>query len=198
MRVMVETRELLPFIHRFVERTVGESGAKLVVLFGSFARREAGPTSDIDLMVECSARDRELVLKIADEVNELIMDAGYKNVIKPLVLEEADRDILSHGTVLWGRAVITPEGLRRKALVTYDMRRLPKSEKVRLCIALYGHRTKKRYGEKVYISRREGVVSALGAAKVEGILVNVEKLDDIKAVLEGFKVPYKIAEIYQK
>jgi len=195
---MVETRALLPFIHRFVERVIGETGGKLVVLFGSFARREAGPTSDIDLMVECPSGDRDRVLKIADEVNESIMGAGYRNVIKPLLLEEADPDILSHGTILWGRAVITPEGLRRKALVTYDMHRLQKPEKVRLCIALYGHHTKKRYGKKVYVSRREGVVSASGAAKVEGILVDVEKLDEIKAVLEGFRVPYKVIEMYQK
>lgn len=195
---MVETRALLPFVHRFVERVIDETGAKLVVLFGSFARREAGPTSDIDLMVECPTRDRDRVLRIADEVNESIMGAGYKNVIKPLPLEEADSDILSQGTILWGRAVITPEGLRRKVLITYDMRRLQNPEKVRLCIALYGHRTEKRHGKKVYVSHKEGVVRALGAAKIEGILVDIERLDEIEATLKGFKVPYKIIEIYQK
>jgi predicted nucleotidyltransferase len=195
---MVTVRELLPFVHQLVEKVVSETRATLVVLFGSFARGEAGPTSDIDIMIECSSRDRGRIQSIVDEVNELILREGYKNVIKPLLLGRADADILSHGTVLWGRAVITPSGLRRKILVTYDMSRLERSEKVKLCMALYGHRTKKKYGKKVYVSRREGIVSALGAARVEGILTEVEKLDELKAVFEGFKVPYEFMEIYQK
>ena len=118
---MVTIRELLPFVHRFVEKVVRETRATLVVLFGSFARGEAGPTSDVDVMVECSSRDHGKIQAIVDETNELILREGYKNMMKPLLIERADPDILSHGTVLWGRAVITPSGLRRKVLVTYDM-----------------------------------------------------------------------------
>lgn len=194
---MVAIRELLPFVHRFVEKVVDETRATLVVLFGSFARGEAGPTSDVDVMVECRSRDRRKIQTIADEVNELVLREGYKNMIKPLLLEKADPDIFSHGTVLWGRAVVTPSGLRRKVLVTYDMRRLERPEKVKLCITLYGHRTKKKYRGKVYVSSRAGIVSALGGAKVEGILVGAEKLDELKEVLEGFKVPYKTTEVFQ-
>ena len=194
---MVTTRELLPFVHRFVERVVGETRATLVVLFGSFSRGEAGPTSDIDMMVECHSRDYEKIRSIVDEINELILREGHKNVIKPLLLEKADPDIFSHGIVLWGRAVITPSGLRRKILVTYDMRDLGRPEKVKLCITLYGHRTKKKHGKKVYVSCREGVVSALGGAKLEGVLVNAEKVDEIKEVLKKFRVPYKTTEVFQ-
>ena len=190
-------RELLPFIHLFVERVVGETRATLVVLFGSFARGEAGPTSDVDVMVECPARDREKVQVIADEVNEFILREGYKNLIKPLPVGKADTDILLHGTVLWGRATITPGGLKRKVLITYDMSRLEKSEKVKLCMTLYGHRTRKRHGKKLYVSHHEGVVSALGGTKLEGILVDVGKADELKAVFERFGVPYKTAEIFQ-
>lgn len=194
---MVTLRELLPFVHGFVEKVISETRATLVVLFGSFARGEAGPTSDIDVMVECPTHDRGKIQTIVDETNELILREGYKNVIKPLLLERADPDILSHRTVLWGRAVITPSGLRRKVLVTYDMGSLEKVEKVKLCIALYGHRTKKKYGKKVYVSQRDGVVGELRGEKLDGILVDIEKLDELKAVLERFKVPHRTAEVFQ-
>lgn len=190
-------RELLPFVHKFVERVVGETNASLLVLFGSFTRGEAGPTSDIDVMVECPTRDRKIVQTIADEVNELILREGYKNLIKPLSTEKADSDILSHGIVLWGRAVITPSGLRRKVIITYDMSRLSRPEKVKLCMTLYGHRTKKKHGRKVYISRKEGVVSTLGGAKLEGIIVGIEKAEELKAVFERFGVPYRTSEVFQ-
>ena len=197
MKKVTSVRELLPFIHRFVEKVVAGTSAKLVVLFGSFARGEAGPTSDIDIMVECTPRDRDKVQTIADETNELILREGYKNMVKPLILEKVDPDILSHGILLWGRAVMTPSGLRRRVLVTYDMSHLKKPEKVKLCIALYGHRTERKHGKKIYVSIREGIVGMLGGSRVDGILVDVEKTDELKAVLERFNVPYKTTEVYQ-
>jgi predicted nucleotidyltransferase len=64
-----KTTAVEPIIARMVQRIVRKFQPEQVILFGSHARGEAGPDSDVDLLVvmdfEGSAREKRLEIRLA-------------------------------------------------------------------------------------------------------------------------------------
>ncbi|EID81565.1 MULTISPECIES: nucleotidyltransferase family protein [Rhodococcus] len=83
-----------------VRRTLAKYGAFDAKLFGSVARGDAGPNSDIDLMVSIEAPEYEQVvsmLGLADELSELLgakVDVVARGVAKDVVSETAVADMI--------------------------------------------------------------------------------------------------------
>lgn len=76
-------------------------GASKIVLFGSFARAEASPGSDVDLLVSGIPTERIIQATVAAEriVGDANVDLVPVESARPAVRERAD----SEGVVLYGR-----------------------------------------------------------------------------------------------
>lgn len=83
-----------------MQQVFAKYGAFDVKLFGSIARGEAGPDSDIDLIVSIDAPDYEQVvsmLGLADELSHLLgtkVDVIARGVAKDAVSETARADMV--------------------------------------------------------------------------------------------------------
>lgn len=93
-------RDMLRTRSSMVAAVLGRYGAYDVSLFGSVARGDAGPGSDIDLMVSIDAPEYEQVvsmLGLADELSELLgvkVDVIARGVAKEQVSVSALHDLV--------------------------------------------------------------------------------------------------------
>lgn len=83
-----------------VTRILGRYGAYDIKLFGSVARGDAGPHSDIDLMISIEAPEYEQIvsmLGLADELSELLgvkVDVVARGVARERVSASARADMI--------------------------------------------------------------------------------------------------------
>jgi uncharacterized protein len=83
-------------IKEIIKKTLIEKGADFIALFGSFAREEEKPTSDIDILVNFNPSislfdhagiEIELEEKIGKKV-DLITERGLSKYIRPFIINE--------------------------------------------------------------------------------------------------------------
>ncbi len=70
---------------------------KTLAFFGSFARNEQGPESDLDLMVEFHSRVGSEFIELADELEEILgikVDLVSKKGIKERYFERIKEDLI--------------------------------------------------------------------------------------------------------
>lgn len=131
---------------------------KAVILFGSVARGDAKPSSDIDLLVVTSEKDAEE--KIAMNMIKLQEKAGRK--LQTIIKTEKElkhaspallQNISHHGKLIYlapGAEIPVREFIRGKMMTIfcYDISHLRQNKKNELSRALYGYRQKTR--NKIY------------------------------------------------
>ena len=70
---------------------------KELAIFGSYARNEQSPTSDLDLLVESHSRVGSEFIELGDELEELLgikVDLVSKNGVKPRYLEQIKEELI--------------------------------------------------------------------------------------------------------
>ena len=82
------------------KRWIGEYQARVeqalgspvqVILFGSYARGEATPDSDVDLLVVVPQLDRQILNTILDIAWEVSFEAGLVLTVIPVALDELEK-----------------------------------------------------------------------------------------------------------
>ncbi len=94
----MNTEEIIRILKEQRERLSKEYGVKSLMLFGSLARREATPTSDVDLLVEFNRPVGYFGLfALQNELERLLgcpVDLGTLNSLKPYLRESIQKDLV--------------------------------------------------------------------------------------------------------
>src|SRR5262245_54330096 len=96
------TKTMKALIDRMVKRIVKEFHPERIILFGSQAREDAGPDSDVDLLVVMSfqGRDHEKSIEILELLDDIVVPTDVI-VTKPAVFAWR-KDVV--GTIEWSAA----------------------------------------------------------------------------------------------
>lgn len=143
---------------------------RAIIVFGSTARGEDKPESDIDICVVVGKRDRpqekiisnsflELEKKHNRNVQLIICDKEFNNVERQFL-----ETILREGKVIIGHVPSIPIQklqLEPYAIIKYEMKNLGHADKMRLARLLYGKKTQKVYKGKTYLSEKRGLLVKL-------------------------------------
>jgi predicted nucleotidyltransferase len=157
-----------------LRREFSERSLRTAVLFGSAARGEATEESDIDLLLipssPGSVRPMLRVIKGVEQVHRVKISVVTSHSPALADLETQLREsIVRQGVVLvgslpdLGTRALDLEPVR---LLTLDLRGLTPTNKVRLERELFGYRSVRRYGRRVYRSRTLGKLEALGGRRI--------------------------------
>lgn len=173
-------------------------GVIAVVLYGSYARGEAGRKSDIDLLIIVEDKAAEKKIKgiiHADETSRVV-----PSILTQEELAESPYyfyEILKDGIVLYKNPEIPlkiPFALPEKAVTLYgiDVSALDQRRKVKLNRALYGAKFHKKVKGKTIEYRYKGELEKIGGEMVgKGAIIipsNAEK--NIDALLDSYNVKY--------
>lgn len=94
---MNKLQDILKTLRRERERLFAKHALTSMAIFGSTARGEQGPTSDVDIMVEFDVTKDYDFLELADELQQLLrqrVDLVVRKGVRPWYLETMDRDLL--------------------------------------------------------------------------------------------------------
>lgn len=85
---MITLQEIRAILHKSLPVLLDKYGVTTIGVFGSYARGEAAPGSDIDIIVELSRPIGWEFVDLADELEELLhhkVDLVIKNSLHPLI-----------------------------------------------------------------------------------------------------------------
>jgi len=169
----------------------------VIIVYGSFARGDYGPRSDIDLFIITKK-------KVKDKVEDAILNIDIERHIQPTIrsLEELKRtdfgllrNIFREGEIIFLREPLSinlPSLLKIKpyVLLSFKLTGLPQKEKTRFNTALYGVKKKK------YVYR--GLLDLIGGKKVgrAGILIPEKEEKKIKELFAGYKIKTEEMKIW--
>ena len=145
-------------------------GIKAVIVFGSVAREEDKPNSDIDICVIVKEKNVSLEKNISNIFLDL--EKKYQRNIQMIIcgegFEKVERQfletILREGVLITGNLPPIPIQklqLEPYSIIKYEMKDLPHSDKMRVNRLLYGKETRKEYKGKIYLSHKKGLVIKL-------------------------------------
>lgn len=187
--------------YEFAKRASIE-GISNIVLFGSVARGEADRRSDIDILIlgEEGARKKvsEIALDLEKEYDvsiQLVSERSLDNLESYFVDQ-----ILEEGVVLYGSPLLKFKELDLKpySIISYSLKNLEHSEKMKLRRNLYGYSTKKEYKDKVYKSSSKGLMKEIEGKKLgpSVLLVPRKQVSLLEERLKKFGANYKKMEVY--
>jgi len=196
------------FLSIFFDKLKDKEKVKAIILFGSFARGNQRKNSDVDIFIDVTEYNKEVVQQVTKEsLNEFELKAaktwhlkGARNHIVPLVdsidldkWNELKREIASYGILLYGRYKVNVTKGKQSVLIEYDISKAKQKDKMRILRKLYGYNLKK--GKKVYT--QEGLMSKLKAEKLNNsLIVNLENYKPIVALLKEQKTPIKLRNVW--
>ncbi|MCX6776170.1 MAG: nucleotidyltransferase domain-containing protein [Candidatus Micrarchaeota archaeon] len=167
---------------------------KLVVLYGSWARREASKKSDIDLFILAAERDRERVEDVISKgdfrVQPVIRSPGKLSTTDSGLLE----NILRDGKILYAKNTELDASriLKQKPAVVYSFRlgNLSQQRKRKFNSALYGTKIK-NYKYRGMIEQLGGIQLGRGC-----ILVPENKKKGVESLFESYKIKHEKMKIW--
>ncbi|MEX2704176.1 MAG: nucleotidyltransferase family protein [Candidatus Freyrarchaeum guaymaensis] len=205
---MSETSErLMTAAFDLARRLSDVEGVELVVLFGSVARGEADRRSDVDIAIilDTHAGDeaKEKVSSIALDV-EKEFNVPVQTVITNRRFEKVDsyfvKKLLDEGIILYGRPLLLegPIVLEPYTIFSYSLRGLSQADKMRVKRVLYGYETRKKVGEKVYVSAFKGVIEEARGKKLgpASLLVPRREAGKLEEILSGLGATYKTINVW--
>ncbi len=182
-----------------------------VVLFGSVAKGEADARSDVDILIIfdspkpiSSIRERIEITRISQDL-EKKFDKNMQIVFTNREFDKLDRQFIENvfreGIMLYGK---TPQvdveklKLEPHSLVYFSLRKLGKSDKMKVKKALYGHKTVKKYKNKVYKSEIVGLVEQFGGRRtgIASVLIPAKSTKELVDALERFGVEYELLDVW--
>ena len=195
-----EDRDL---IDRFLQKLRALPRLEAVVLFGSTARGEAGPDSDIDLLVALDMDDPESLLR---RMAAWITELRPHREIRPILtnLKDVDpaflRNVLREGIVLHGGLVVTERGLalEPRVLLAYDLSTVPAAEKSRVARLVHGYATRRRFGRRWRTYRYAGLKEREGNVLVarSALLLRREDAEEFARELRARRIPFSRWDVY--
>ena len=176
---------------------------KTIILFGSVARGEATRKSDIDLFIILSKKNKLTDKHISNKM--LSIEKKYKVNIQYITANQKfDKinkqfldTILREGIVIYGKIPEIPIqklDLEPYSLIKYDLSQLEHSEKMKLERILFGKETKKRYKNKIYVSKKNGYLEEYKGIKtgIASILIPEKHASKIAKELRKFGARVRI------
>lgn len=205
---------LYPAITCFIDRARKIPNLKFAIGFGSLVTGEFRRKSDIDiLLLFDTEHDPEFGVeaKIAQDISAYVatkydLAHSFSFMIARLPDDSTDTDFLweiaKEGIIIWGdpsevlmskpRSTLTPE-----LLVTYSHKGLNSSDRGALHRGLYGYRTERRVGDKVYVSEKKGLITEKGRKIGRGVVLIPARLSDqLIEILETHHAHYSVQRIW--
>ena len=182
-----------------------------IILFGSVLKEKETRESDVDFFVvldtagEVSSRpEREKIQSIASMLENrynrnlqvIISNRKYDSLEDYFV-----QKIFSEGLVLYARKLslkLNNISMKPYVFISYDLRKLDHSEKMKLRNILFGYKTRKKHKKKIYTATKPGLVKKLGGRKI-GIgtfMLPKENLSQLEKALNRFNILYKTIDTW--
>jgi len=181
-----------------------------IVLYGSYARDEAGRKSDIDLLIIMEKKKDGLERKVSDILEKT--STGRRTIPVFMTVKELTEnpyytfDIIRDGILLYknpSKSLHLPFvfGERAMTIYTINLKKVSQKERVKLGIKLYGSGVyKKKIGKgKTKTYKYPGVIAMLGGRKLGAccfiIPSNAEKRIDVMLKTNFKKIVFKKSHI---
>lgn len=189
-------RKNLDIALEFAQKIKDKKGILQIVLFGSVARGEDTPTSDIDIAIVYEGRDKDELLKNLYKVKPERIQLTPLNITQLSKETEMVGALSGEGLLLHGEPIkIKAEelDLKAKIILSYSLTRLEQKEKAKVNRALYGSQSEYKYKGKKYTSKSKGLVSEHGIEKINRgvLLMDRKKSFKIKQLFHRFGVEYQ-------
>ena len=189
-------KESLQAAFDFAEQIKHVKGIRQVILFGSVARGEDTPSSDIDIAI---IHERGDAISLMDEINKSKPDRIQTTFVASRELPretELVGALSGEGLLLAGRPVVLQQkniGLKAKLLVAYSLAHLPQAEKMKVKRALFGSVSRSTLNGKHYQTVTKGAIGEAGVEKLgRGVLlVAREKAPKVLGILRRFNARVK-------
>jgi len=204
-------KEFEDAVFEFVKRISNFDIVNSVILFGSVAKGEADKRSDIDFLIIFDTIKPIRRIKEKKEIGNITLDIekrfdrNIQLVFSNKNFERLDRQFVEQafkeGLVLYGRVPqIDVKKLRLEpySLVYFSLKKLSKSDKMKFKKAIYGHKTIKKYKNKVYKSSVVGIVEQLGGRRtgIASVLIPAKKIKEFTDILKKFGAEYEILDVW--
>jgi len=187
-------------LSNLVKAVANVEGVVAVILFGSRARGDYDEYSDYDLLVifegeEVMWRNRR---KLFENVGKLRL---FTQVLARSIREFAEKteptfrqNVLEHGKLLYlcypFEAPAFCENLRPMAIVSYSMKGLPQTKKMKVVYKLFGKKVK---GQSVcgVVEENNGIRLGDGC-----FMIPMESLEKIARIMNEFSIQFKVLKMY--
>ncbi len=207
-----------PKLEKLINKIKNFIGSKLsefkeiesIVLFGSLASGKFNKESDIDICILFKQNTPKMLqntifnyfLSLGKDLNLSIQCVFFL----PEDINNWDRifieNILAEGQLLYGNSnyyeiLIKTLEFKPYQIITLNLRALNSSDKMKLKRILYGYKTTKKYSEKLYKYKKEGIVKKLQGMKLgrgsfiipeKGLLLVVNKFKEFSIKFSNFRV----------
>lgn len=177
-----------------------------IILFGSVAKGKLTRESDLDFFIvldtdkshskfEDTEKIRDVAIQLERKYNRDIQvvftNKEFHGVDKYFV-----QKALSEGIVLYAKSPkvhVKDLSLEPYTFIACDLSNLPQSSKMRLRNQLYGYETKKRYKNKVYRTKKPGLLDELNGRRlgIATFMIPKKNLTAVERLLDSFEVDYK-------
>jgi predicted nucleotidyltransferase len=176
-------------VERFVERIKGLEKVSAAILYGSVARGDYDSRSDIDIMLVVEEKDP---MSILHDVTKIITDLKPHREIRCVLTNLTDYDaefyknVFKDGKVLFGKLVLSPDhlALRPYLIISYDLKGIPLSKKVKIAQKIYGQRSVKRINGRRYEYHYEGLKDKYGVTVMKKGIIKIPLQDGKRFLLE--------------
>lgn len=204
-------KEFKDIVFEFAKKLSEFNSILSVTLFGSVAREEADKRSDVDFFVLFKSAKPVEKIKEKKEISKAILDMEKKYnkniqvVFSNKKFDKIDRQFIENvfreGIILYGKEPKIDAKklkLRPYSLIFYSLKKMNKSDKMRLKKAIYGHRTKKEYKGKIYKSEVTGLVESLNCKRtgIASVLAPAKTSKEFESVLKGFGAEYEKIDVW--
>jgi predicted nucleotidyltransferase len=177
-----------------------------ILLFGSVAKGKATRESDLDFLIvldtDKSPNEYDEREKIRDVA--ITLERKYNSDIQVVFTNREFHGVddyfvqkaLSEGILLYAkspRIEIKELSLEPYTFIACDLSKIPHSSKMRFRNRLYGYETKKKHKNKIYKSKKPGLLDELGGRRlgIATFMVPKKNLTPIEKLLDSFGVHYK-------
>jgi predicted nucleotidyltransferase len=204
-------KEFKDIVFEFAKRVSDIDTVRSVILFGSVAKGEADARSDIDILIVFDTLGSIGRIKGRREISRIALnlekkfDKNIQIVFTNRKFDKVDRQFVEHlfseGIVLYGSVPqIDVKKLRLEphTLVYFSLKKLSKADKMRVKKALYGHKTIKKYKDRVYRSEIVGLVEQFGGRRtgIASVLIPAKKSKEFVEALKRFGVDYESLNVW--
>ncbi len=186
---------------KIVRKLSRENEVKSIIVYGSFARGDYGPKSDIDLFIIIDNEEKKKELQ--DRIIELETEIGKS--IQPTIrtkkeMRQTDfgllQNVFREGKILYLKESLDISSsllLREKPYIiyTFNLRELKQNEKARFNRVLYA-RKKGKYSYK-------GLLEKIGGKKLTSgcVIIPYTKKENMEKLLNKFNIKYEAIKVWR-
>lgn len=196
------TAYALDAVSFILEKTANKEEIKQIILFGSIARQEAGPESDVDLFIDVIRENKALEKELSNLLERFNRSVKYQNYWKLQGVEQEIKltigkidswkellpSLVADGIILFGKFTASLEGKHQTIFVWENIS--PNAKRVAVNKKLFGHTHRNKYYHgllELYQGQRLGkgciVVDLTHASKLHQVFKKYRIAVKIKKVI---------------